>query len=102
MVNAHMLSASASHLFLADLIATNARLLEVGLLDESVIGHMVCHNVTRFSGALIYLHEVIVMHEELTPTVFDTLRYEATTDYRPTLPTTDRPSVTRPHVPQQD
>ena len=75
-------------MLLAGLIATRARLLEVGLLDESVRGHMVCHSV------VIYLHEVIVLRAEQTPTFLDA------TDYRPTLPTTDRPTDMRPHVPQ--
>ena len=77
-------------MFLADLIATSAGLLEAGLLDESVRGHMVCHSV------VIYLHEVIVLRAEQTPTFLDA------TDYRPTLPTTDRPTDMRPHVPQQN
>ena len=39
-------------MLLADLIAASARLLDAGLLEDSVIGHMVCHSVAGFSGAL--------------------------------------------------
>ncbi len=46
----------------ADLIATSARLLDAGLIGQSVIGCMVCHSVTCFSVALIYFNYAIVMH----------------------------------------
>ena len=89
-------------MFLADERATSAQLLDSRRQDESAIGHMVCHSATCFSGALMYIHEVIVTHEELAPTLLDTLRYQATKDYRPTLPTTEKPTDMRPHVPQHD
>ena len=41
-------------MLLADLIATSARLLDAGILEGSVIGHMVCHSVICFAGALSY------------------------------------------------
>ena len=41
-------------MFLIDLFATSARLLDTGLLEESIVGYLVCHNVTCFSNAPNY------------------------------------------------
>ena len=39
---------------LAGLIGASSRLLDAGLLEQTVIGHLVGHSVTCFSGALRY------------------------------------------------